>query len=244
MKQQTKKVSPWKLGALSVLCTVLFVALACTEEHKTDVTENDKPSKDIFVVVEQLPQAVGGMSAFYNQLAKDITYPAEALQNRIEGRVSIEFIVEKNGSLSDVKAIMGIGSGCDEEAVRAVESASAFKPASQSGKPVRVRMLLPIDFRIDKTNSGSGSVQVLEIQPVNASFKVTANYNNGEWSGVVYDEEGEGLPGVNVIVEGTTTGTVSDLDGSFKVKAVESENLHLSFVGYESVRLNNKELTR
>ena len=244
MKQETKKISPWKLGALSALCAMLFTLLACTEEQKSDVAESDKQRNDIFVVVEQMPQAEGGITAFYNQIGNEITYPADALQKRVEGRVYVGFVVEKNGSLSDVKAINGIGAGCDEQAVRAVQNASPFKPASQRGKPVRVKMVLPIAFEIDESSSGSGSIHVLEMQPVYASFKVNADYKNGEWSGVVYDEEGEGLPGVNIIVEGTTTGTVSDLDGSFKVKAVESENLNLSFVGYESIRLNNKELSR
>ena len=67
-------------------------------------------------------------------------------------------------------------------------------------------------------------------------LQVDASYANGEWSGTVYDEQGEGLPGANIVVVGTTTGTVSDLDGTFKVKAYAYKDLHISFVGYESVR--------
>jgi hypothetical protein len=107
-------------------------------------------------------------------------------------------------------------------------------------------MVVPVIFKIEDVteNRTRGTISVLEVQPIKARFKVNAGYNKGEWSGVVYDEEGEGLPGVNIVVAETTTGTVSDLGGTFKVKADESKDLYLSFVGYESIRLNSKEISR
>jgi hypothetical protein len=154
-------------------------------------------------------------------------------------------VVEKDGSLSNIKAIKGIGAGCDREAVRVVQNASLFKPGTQRGKPVRVRMVMPIIFKLNegKTNedkSTQGIIVVEEAESKQGKLKVDANYANGEWSGTVYDPEGEGLPGVNIVVAGTTTGTVSDLDGTFKVKANKSNDLYLSFVGYESVKLEGK----
>jgi TonB family protein len=249
MKQQTKKVSPWKLGALSAWCAVLFTVFACSEEQKQNVTdsESDKLNRDIFVIVEQLPEAEGGMKTFYSHIKSEMSYPSEAWQKHIEGRVDVQFVVEKNGSLSDVKIIKGIGAGCDEEALRAIRNAPSFKPGRQRGKPVRVAMVVPIIFKIDEgvtVNSTRGAISVLAVQPIKDRFNVDARYDNGEWSGVVYDEEGEGLPGVNIVVAETTTGTVSDLDGTFKVMADESKDLHLSFVGYESIRLNSKEVSR
>lgn len=249
MKQQTKKVSPWKLGALSALCAVLFTVFACSEEQKPNVTdiESDKLKGDIFFVVERLPEAEGGMKTFYSHIEREMSYPSEALQKRIEGRVDVQFVVEKNGSLSDVKIIKGIGAGCDEEALSAIRNAPSFNAGSQRGKPVRVRMVVPIVFKIDEDvteNSTRGVISVLATQPIKDKFKVDARYNKGEWSGVVYDGEGEGLPGVNIVVAETASGTVSHLDGTFKVKADESKDLHLSFVGYESVRLKGKEVSR
>jgi hypothetical protein len=110
-------------------------------------------------------------------------------------------------------------------------------------------MIVPITFKLDAgvstgDNLKQGTVGVGTVQPINENFKVTANYKSGEWSGNVYDEEGEALPGVNVLVEGTTTGTVSDLVGAFTVKADESKDLRLSFVGYESVRLKSEEASK
>lgn len=245
MKQEAKKVSLWKLGALSALCAALFTTFACTEEQKPDVTDSEsvKLKKDIFVIVEQLPEAEGGMNTFYSYMRSEMSYPSEALEKHIEGQVDVHFVVEKNGSLSDVKIIKGIGAGCDDEALKAIRNAPSFKPGTQQGKPVRVRMAASIIFKIDlgvTENSTGGGIDILAVQPINATFKVNASYNKGEWSGVVYDEEGEGLPGVNILVAETTTGTVSELDGAFKVQANESKDLYLSFVGYETIRLKSK----
>jgi TonB family protein len=202
-------------------------------------------NKDIFVVVEALPEAEGGMNTFYSHVMSAVDYPSEALQKRIEGRVDVQFVVNKDGSLSDITVVNGIGAGCDEEAVKAIRNAPSFKSGHQGGKPVRVRMIVPIMFKLEDRaskvdNNTQGTISVGTVQPKNESFKVTADFDNGEWSGNVFDEEGEALPGVNVLVEGTTTGTVSDLDGAFKVKADASRDLYLSFVGYESVRLKSR----
>lgn len=66
----------------------------------------------------------------------------------IEGRVFVQFIIEKDGSISQVEAIRGIGESCDEEAVRVVASAPRWEPGKQRGKPVRVKMVLPISFKL------------------------------------------------------------------------------------------------
>jgi protein TonB len=66
----------------------------------------------------------------------------------VEGRVFVEFVVNRDGSIVDVKFIKGIGAGCDEEAVRVVQSAPAWKPGKQRGKPVRQKMVIPIIFKL------------------------------------------------------------------------------------------------
>jgi TonB family protein len=249
MKQQAKNVSPWKLGALSAMCALLIAVFACTEQvdDKADVnTETSKKGGEVFTVVEALPAFEGGMDAFYRYVANEIKYPLLARKTGVEGRVDVQFVVEKDGSLSDVKAINGIGAGCDAEAVRVVQNAPRFMPGTQQGKPVRVQMVMPIIFKLneDKINadkSTQGMVIVEEVQSINRKFKVDVRYGDGEWSGTVYDEEGNRLPGVNILVAGTTTGTVSDLDGSFKLKAKEENDLYLSFIGYETVRVEGRE---
>ena len=250
MKQQVKKVSPWKFGMLFALCTFLILFFACTEELDDKSTENNSQSSiseaEVFSVVEELPEFEGGMDAFYRYIGSKLRYPLQARQMGIEGKVSVEFVVEKDGSLSNVKSIKGIGAGCDAEAVRVVQEAGSFKPGAQRGKPVRVRMVLPVIFKLNhgKTNKDNSTQGMIILDKVSSNnqgkLKVVADYTNGEWSGTVYDEEGEGLPGVNIVVIGTTTGTVSDLGGTFKVKANSSKDLIVSFVGYESARVSGK----
>lgn len=250
MKKQAKNVRPWKLGALGSLCVILCVVFACSEEPdqqtKEMVSQNNtiEPGMEgkVFTVVEDWPQFPGGMEALSKHLANDIAYPEEARAGGVEGRVFVEFVVEKDGSLSNVKTVKGIGAGCEIEAVRALQNAPSFKPGSQRGRAVRVRMVIPVTFKLNggEGQSTQGEIIVNEARYVHTNLKVDANYANGEWSGTVYDEEGGELPGANIVVAGTTTGTVSDLDGNFKVKADASKDLHISFVGYESVKLAGK----
>lgn len=118
------------------------IVIAPVEEPKEDVNQ-------VFLVVEEPASPQGGMQAFYDYVGKQLKYPAQARRMNVEGRVFVQFVVERDGSLTDVKAIKGIGAGCDEEAVRVVESAPPWTPGKQRGKPVRVRMVLPIVFKLN-----------------------------------------------------------------------------------------------
>ncbi len=246
MRLPARNVSLWKSGALTALGLALFVAFACREEPAQGVESETNQSAtaqgDIFVIVESLPEFEGGLEALNAYVIGELKYPSQARKMGIEGRVDVQFIVEKDGSLSNVKSVKGIGAGCDAEAVRVIQNAPPFKPGTQQGKPVRVRMEVPILFQLDKSEAVSSPDKSVigSLQTRNNQFKVEGKYASGEWTGTVYDEEGHPLPGVNIIVAGTTSGTVSDLNGHFKIKAGESEVLNLSFVGYESVRLGGK----
>ncbi|MCW5912033.1 MAG: energy transducer TonB [Cyclobacteriaceae bacterium] len=110
-------------------------------EEKEDVDQ-------IFSVVEETAEPKGGMPAFYKYVGEKMKYPAQARRMGVEGRVFVEFVVNRDGSIVDVKAIKGIGAGCDEEAVRVVQSAPSWKPGKQRGKPVRQKMVIPIIFKL------------------------------------------------------------------------------------------------
>lgn len=112
------------------------------------VEEEKEDPNTIFTVVEETAAPIGGMSAFYEYVGKKIKYPAQARRMNIEGRVFVEFVIEKDGSITDVKAIKGIGAGCDEEAERILQMAPKWKPGKQRGKPVRQKMVLPIMFKL------------------------------------------------------------------------------------------------
>jgi protein TonB len=83
-----------------------------------------------------------------NYLTSNIRYPEQARELDIQGTVFIEFVVEKDGSITNVVVKRGIGGGCDEEAVRVVKSMPKWKPGKQRGKPVRVRYTLPVRFQL------------------------------------------------------------------------------------------------
>lgn len=106
--------------------------------------EADKEEEEnFFVVVEEMPELIGGIQA----LQQKIKYPEKAQKANIEGRVIIQFIVNKQGGVDDPQVIRGIGGGCDEEALRVVKQAK-FKPGRQRGEPVRVQYSLPIFFKL------------------------------------------------------------------------------------------------
>ncbi|GJM27818.1 MAG: hypothetical protein DHS20C17_04530 [Cyclobacteriaceae bacterium] len=246
MKQQAKILSPWKLALLSVLAALLFIVFACSEELDSNSEDNIISEQDVFTVVEELPEFEGGMDAFYKYIASEIKYPLEARNAGIEGQVDVQFVVEKDGSLSGVKAIKGIGAGCDDEAIRVIQSANTFKPGSQIVKPVRVRMTLPVIFKLNhsKTNPDQSTQGMIILDKLETSnpgkLKVETNYANGTWSGKVFTEDGEGLPGANVVVAGTNSGAVTNLAGFFEVKADQSKDLLVSFVGYKTVKVEGK----
>jgi protein TonB len=102
----------------------------------------------VFVIVEKKPEPVNGFKNFYQQLAKNLKYPTQAKHMGTEGKVFVEFIVNKNGEPSDLKIIRGIGSGCDEEALR-VLSLTKWEPGKQRGKPVRVKMGMQLNFKLN-----------------------------------------------------------------------------------------------
>jgi protein TonB len=99
--------------------------------------------------VEIMPEFVGGMDAWAKFLGKNLRYPIQARDEGIQGRVTVSFVVEKNGELSNVKVLRGIGYGCDEEAIRVIKKSPFWKPGFQNGRPVRVSYVMPIVFRLD-----------------------------------------------------------------------------------------------
>ena len=108
----------------------------------------EEVADEIFVVVEQQPEFPGGMSALMKFLGDNIKYPVIAQENGIQGRVITNFVVERDGSISDVQVVRGQDPSLDREAVRVIQTMPKWKPGQQRGKPVRVRFTLPVVFRL------------------------------------------------------------------------------------------------
>lgn len=116
-----------------------------------DVTVESLPEEltleDTFRIVQNMPVPEGGLEGFYKLLKKQMKYPLKAQRNHTEGRVFIEFTVGKDGRLTNMKVIKGVGDGCDEEALR-VLAMSKWTPGKQRGIPVNVRMVQAINFQL------------------------------------------------------------------------------------------------
>jgi len=121
-----------------------------TTKEVKKTTPAEKESKEVFTMVEDMPAYVGGQEAMMSFLAGNIKYPEAAMKKDIQGKVYVTFVVEADGSVTNVKVLRGIGSGCDEEAVRVVKMMPKWNPGKQAGKAVRVQYNLPIRFALDK----------------------------------------------------------------------------------------------
>ena len=115
------------------------------------VTEPVKPKEEenkVFDVVEQMPSFPGGMNALMDYLRKAIKYPPVAEENGIQGRVVCTFVVERDGSVTDVRVAKSVDPSLDKEAVRVVSAMPKWIPGKQNGQSVRVKYTLPVTFRL------------------------------------------------------------------------------------------------
>ncbi|MEM9324363.1 MAG: energy transducer TonB [Bacteroidota bacterium] len=111
----------------------------------------EAPAEEVEVIhdiVEEMPTPAGGLAAFYGFLSKKMKYPKQARRMGIEGVVYLQFVVDELGNVGDAKVVKGIGAGCDEEALRVMALAPAWNPGKQRGRPVKVRMMVPIHFKL------------------------------------------------------------------------------------------------
>ncbi len=113
-----------------------------------DDEEVEEEEEEILMVVQEMPEFPGGEAAMYGFIGKNIKYPKIAKETGVSGRVWVTFVVEKDGSVSRIKVLRGIGAGCDEEAMRVIKAMPKWKPGMQMGKAVRVQYQIPIKFTL------------------------------------------------------------------------------------------------
>ncbi len=113
------------------------------------VEEEEPEEQTIFEVVEQMPEFPdGGMAGLMQFLSKNIKYPTIAQENGTQGRVTVQFVVNKDGSIVDAKVLRGVDPYLDKEALRVIGTMPKWKPGMQRGKPVRVKYTVPVMFRL------------------------------------------------------------------------------------------------
>ena len=123
------------------------------EIEETELEEEVRPDfsrQKIYqnVEVDEEPQFPGGERGLLDYIAENVVYPQTAIEEAVQGRVFVNFIVEPDGSVSNAKVLRGIGYGCDEEAVRVIESLLTWEPGRRRDKEVRVAMTVPVNFKL------------------------------------------------------------------------------------------------
>lgn len=109
----------------------------------------EEKEEEVFFVVENPAEPEGGFEGFYKYVAKEIEYPKQARRMGVEGRVIVQVVIDKDGSIVEPKILKGIGSGCDEEAVRVLLKSPKWKPGKQRGRAVKVKVTVPIIFKLN-----------------------------------------------------------------------------------------------
>lgn len=173
IKSVKRNINRWKIAGIAPVTAGLFFFVACQDQVKSvkqkaesvkigydnpsnieidgntsKLSEGPKQDEEIYLVVEESARPKGNIVEFYKFVADNLKYPQEAIDRGISGKVFIEFIVNKDGSLTDLKILKGIGGGCDEEAIRVLSTAPQWNPARQYSKAVKQKMVLPIVFNL------------------------------------------------------------------------------------------------
>lgn len=131
-----------------ILLLLFGLFIAQMGQAKNATSDTLQAEQAFFEIVEQMPVFPGGQAAMLKFIYQNQRYTDIALKEKIEGTVIVEFIVEKDGSLSNIKVLKDIGGGCGNEAVRIVKLMPKWEPARQRDIPVRCKMRIPVKFKL------------------------------------------------------------------------------------------------
>ncbi|MCL2596553.1 MAG: energy transducer TonB [Paludibacter sp.] len=137
-----------QVGAFDVKGTDDLNAITKEELDAQQVIVEPPKKEEVFYAVEQMPEFPGGISELYKWVNDHIRYPTIAQENGVQEKISVRFVVEKDGSVSDVQALRGVDESLKNEAVRVVQSLPKFQPGRQNGRAVRVYYSIPINFKL------------------------------------------------------------------------------------------------
>jgi len=130
------------------LILMLLMAGCCLMTANAQKTVVSQTNQKVFDTVEQMPEYPGGMQAMIEFLQTNMKYPEDAAKQKVEGRVMVQFVVETDGSVSDVHVAKQVFPSLDAEAIRVVQAMPKWTPGKEKGKVVRVKYNLPIVFRM------------------------------------------------------------------------------------------------
>ena len=149
MKAEEKKIACKKDELLEIVGGIEDEDSWIEGEMPEIITGEVEGESDVYQIVEQMPEFPGGEAELILYISKNIHYPQEAKEKGIQGRVFIGFVIEKDGSVSNIRNLRGVDSELDAEAMRVVESMPRWKPGMHRGEPVRVSYQIPIVFKLE-----------------------------------------------------------------------------------------------
>ena len=164
-KKRTHTTGRIKYALFVPLAAALLIAsnISCISSEKQEEISEKQESRaaegEVFQVVEEMPEFPGGMGECMKWLGQNIKYPAEAKEKGVQGRVIVQFVVEKDGTIVNAKVVRGVDPDLDAEALRVVNQSPKWKPGKQKGEAVRVKYTLPIMFKLDNDSSDSKAAE-------------------------------------------------------------------------------------
>ena len=164
-KKRTHTAGRIKYALFVPLAAALLIAsnISCISSEKQEEISEKQESRaaegEVFQVVEEMPEFPGGMAECMKWLGQNIKYPAEAKEKDVQGRVIVQMVVEKDGTITNAKVVRGVDPLLDAEALRVVNQSPKWKPGMQKGEAVRVKYTLPIMFRLSNDSSDSKAAE-------------------------------------------------------------------------------------
>ena len=164
-KKRTHTAGRIKYALFVPLAAALLIAsnISCISSEKQEEISEKQESRaaegEVFQVVEEMPEFPGGMGECMKWLGQNIKYPADAKEKGVQGRVIVQFVVEKDGTIVNAKVVRGVDPDLDAEALRVVNQSPKWKPGKQKGEAVRVKYTLPIMFRLGNDSSDSKAAE-------------------------------------------------------------------------------------
>ena len=136
------------------------VAIDSSEGTSNPTSGGSDTTNAVYEVVEIQPSPAGGMAGWNKYLSENLRYPPNAQRKGIEGTVIVAFVVNTDGTTTDIEILRSVGGGCDEEVIRIVQGSPKWTPGMQRGTPVRTRMRLPLRFMLGGTDTSRDSTEV------------------------------------------------------------------------------------
>ncbi len=158
--------------------TIVSQSSGSAPQSVQKVASSEIPTtNDVFMVVEQMPEFPGGMSACLKFLADHVAYPKEAAEKKIQGRVIVQFVVMKDGSIANARVLRAVDPLLDAEALRVIGLMPKWKPGTQRGQAVNVKFTMPVTFRLNKDSTDMQPTTAGRIAAVSGDAKAKVLQN-------------------------------------------------------------------